>query len=100
MQTQRQIQREKPNSYHQQQTQIFSLENEIQQRSAEIEQIRQDQLDIQELFMDLRDLVKLQGEDVRSIEASIEKAVQSTDDGVQELQKAQRSQQSSSCVIC
>lgn len=93
---QSQIQAERAHQTH---AAVQRLFDEVMERDEAIRAIESDMNELNALFVDMRTLVKDQTKTIDCIEANVENAVHSTDQGVVELAKANQHHESS-CIIC
>jgi len=66
----------------------------IKEREIAIRKIEEDIIDINQIMNELGTMIETQGETINSIEGSIIKAKEETEKGTEELEKAQKIQQS------
>lgn len=74
-------------------------EQVVNEREQEIYKIEGKVIDIKEIMSDLAILTDIQGEDIDHIEKSIELAKENTDEGVVQLEKANKNLKKRSCCI-
>lgn len=70
----------------------YSLEAEITEREIAIEQINQDMQDLNHCFHDLAGLIQEQDQELKTVDDLMKKSAKNTDNGLEQLKKAERHQ--------